>query len=158
MRGQKIHQPTFVDRNQADFLWRPGLGILALEGRQKIQQHLVVVFVAFVLAAVVVNQVTLPRQVELAAIGQTAMRCTAACLHLFFQALQERCLAITCVARDQHQAKLALQNRWQQLAIQLGLHVGGMAQGIHATCAGIAAAALAVEREQMRYEGIAVWR
>ena len=110
------------------------------------------------MAAVVVDQEALARQAQLAAIGQAAMRCTAACLHLFFQALQKRCLAITCVARDQHQAKLALQNRWQQLAIQFRLHVGGMAQGIHATCAGIAAAALAVEREQMRDEGIAVWR
>ncbi|MCY1365381.1 hypothetical protein D9M69_522250 [compost metagenome] len=149
MCGQEVHQTALVDRNQSRFLGPPGRCVVALERGQKVQQHLVVVLVALVLAAVVVDQVALALQAQLAAVCQITIDGPASGFNLFLKPLQEGGFAVTGVARNQHEPELPLQHSGQQGSVQRGVHIGREPKRVHAPRTGIAAAALAVERQQV---------
>ncbi|KFB70917.1 MAG: hypothetical protein AW09_003969 [Candidatus Accumulibacter phosphatis] len=124
-------------------------GIPTGKGREKIDQHLVVVLLAFILTAVIVDQVAATGKLDAAAVGQTTIHRTAACFNILLQSLQKRRLAIACIAGDQHQTELAGQHRRQQCPVEGGIDIGRVSQGIHAARTRIAASALAIERDQV---------
>ena len=155
---RKSTKAALVDRDQPDLVAGPGSGVRPGERGEECVQHVVVGLLALILAAVVVRQERTATQPEPAAVRQRwsriACRSSARCL----QVLQEGRLAVTGVARDQHEPELAREHRRLKLPVERRLHIGLLAKGVEAAGTSVAVRALAVQREQARDVRVGVRR
>ena len=129
--------------------------VLARERSEELLQHGIIALITFILAAVVVALVGVPLELEHGTV-RTALHLCALALGKGLELLNERGLSVTGVTADDHQAEFALEQGRLELLIQIGRHVGGLANFVQATGAGVGNLALAVERQQMCDKGVGV--
>src|SRR5690606_6784225 len=112
---------------------------------------------AFVLAAVVVRKERAAAQLEACAV-QRRRDDGLLVLRSALELLEERRLAVTRVAGDNHQRELAREYRRKEIAVERGFNVGLLADDVETAGARVASLALAVDRQQVAHVRIAVRR
>src|SRR5690606_2424533 len=109
----------------------------------------------FILAAVVIALVGMALELEHGPV-RAALHLSALALGKGLELLNEGRLTVTGVTADDDQAELALEQRGLELLIQIGRHVGGLANFVEATGARVGYLTLAVEGQQMGDKGVGV--
>ncbi len=156
--AEEIDQSALVDGDQ------PGLPLSVLpfrfggagEGCEELLQDLVPVGVPLVLAAVVVGAETVALQGEVATVRPHRAEVGAPFAGLALEALQEGGLAVARIAGDHDERVASLTESRDKLTVQGSLDVHRHAVGVEAAGAAVAAAALAVQRLEVRDERVAV--
>ena len=127
VRGQEVDEPPGVDRDQPGLAGASAVGAPSANGREELQQHVVVGPVAFVLAAVVVGaQPAAVGQPQVRPVGPRRSRLPAAFGSRRDEPLKERGLAVARVAGDDDQAVAAVEHIRDQVLVQRRRDVGAV--------------------------------
>ena len=129
--------------------------VFAREGSKELLQHGIIALVTFILTAVVVALVGVALELENGTVGAALHLCALA-LGKGFELLNESGLSVTGVTADDHQTEFTLEQGGLKLLVQIGRHIGGLANLVQTTGTGIGHLALAVERQQMRDKRIGI--
>ena len=157
MLQEEIHQPSFIDGDDSGLVGGPAPWIIARKWPEEFSQDVVVSFVTFVLAAVIIALESMSFELEDGSVG-TVLYLSAFTLGECLELLNKGGLPITCITADDHQPELALEQCRFQFFIQEGGHIGRLADLIQPSRSGIGNLTLAVKGQEVGDKRVGVGR